>query len=101
MNGTNLRRAAAVFVLAGAAILLLVGGAGRAVAQSKVPDGGPLAKLPVAKDLDARLAQWKPLKEPFEMAGLNAHEIQMVSKLVEAANYLEQVYWRESDPEAL
>jgi hypothetical protein len=64
-------------------------------------DKGPLGELPVAADLDARLAKFKPIKMQFNPMGLSAREIQMVTKLVEAANYLEQIYWRESDPEAL
>ncbi len=107
MTGTNLRRGAAGFLVMAAVVILALGAVRFAAAQtgaaktSGVADGGPLAKLPVAKDLDARLAKFKPLKEPFDMAGLDAHEIQMVTKLVEAANCLEQIYWRQSDPEAL
>ena len=38
---------------------------------------------------------------PFETAGLSAREQQLVHKLVEACGYLESIYWRQSDPEAL
>jgi hypothetical protein len=38
---------------------------------------------------------------PFRTAGLSAREIQLVHKLVEACGYLESIYWRQSDPEAL
>src|SRR5207248_10072517 len=34
-------------------------------------------------------------------AGLNAREREMVQKLVEASQYLDNIYWRQSDPEAL
>ena len=55
----------------------------------------------VAPDLDARLARFKPIKMPFHQQALNPREIQLVHKLVEAANYIEQIYWRQSDPEGL
>jgi hypothetical protein len=55
----------------------------------------------VALDLDARLARFKPIKMPFHQEGLNPREIALVRKLVEAANYIEQIYWRQSDPEGL
>jgi hypothetical protein len=59
------------------------------------------AKPVVVADLDQRLAKFKPVDMPFHSEGLGAREIQMIHKLVEAANYLEQIYWRQSDPEGL
>jgi len=38
---------------------------------------------------------------PFRADGLNARERQVIHKLVEACGYLESIYWRQSDPEAL
>jgi hypothetical protein len=38
---------------------------------------------------------------PFRTAGLTVREQQLVRKLVEASGYLESIYWRQSDPEAL
>jgi hypothetical protein len=61
----------------------------------------PKSDQTVAVDLDARLAGFKPIKMPFHKQGLSAQEIQLVGKLVEAANYIEQIYWRQSDPEGL
>jgi hypothetical protein len=55
----------------------------------------------VAPDLDARLARFKPINMPFHQQGLNPREIQLVHKLVDAANYIEQIYWRQSDPDGL
>ena len=55
----------------------------------------------VAADLDARLARFKPIKMPFHQQGLTPREVGLVRKLVEAANYIEQIYWRQSDPEGL
>src|SRR3954470_12083291 len=55
---------------------------------------------PVA-DLDKRLAQWKPYPMSFDERALSARERQMVEKLVMAARYLEDIYWRQSDPAGL
>ena len=41
--------------------------------------------------LDERLAQWKPVEMPFNPAGLSARDRQMVDKLVEASQYLDDV----------
>src|ERR1700730_9237696 len=57
--------------------------------------------LKVAPDLDARLARFKPIPMPFHQQGLSPREIQLVHKLVAAANYIEQIYWRQSDPDGL
>jgi hypothetical protein len=38
---------------------------------------------------------------PFSTVGLSAREVKMVRKLVEAGQYLESIYWRQSDPEGL
>jgi hypothetical protein len=38
---------------------------------------------------------------PFHQEGLSPREVQLVHKLVDAANYIEQIYWRQSDPEGL
>jgi Peptidase family M49 len=55
----------------------------------------------VAADLDSRLARFKPIKMPFHAEGLSPKQIQLVHKLVDACNYIEQIYWRQSDPEGL
>ena len=59
------------------------------------------APLGVAPDLDARLAKIKPVEMPFDHAGLSEREQQMVAKLVDAANCIERIYWRQSDPGGL
>ena len=38
---------------------------------------------------------------PFDPAGLSAQEQKLIKKLVDACTHLEQIYWRQSDPEAL
>src|ERR1700688_1964836 len=60
-----------------------------------------IADLKDAPDLDARLARFKPINMPFHQEGLSPREIQLVHKLVDVANYIEQIYWRQSDPEGL
>ncbi|MGA8539606.1 MAG: Zn-dependent hydrolase [Terriglobales bacterium] len=67
---------------------------------SSAADGGP-AVLKVAPDLAQRLAKFRRVQMPFRTAGLTAREQQLVHKLVEACGYLESIYWRQSDPEAL
>src|SRR5215470_9879298 len=65
--------------------------------------GGPgiAASLGVAPDLDARLAKYKQLDMPFDRSGLSDREQKLVQKLVDAANRIEQIYWRQSDPVGL
>src|SRR5215470_15970997 len=55
----------------------------------------------VAPDLDARLARFQQFEMPFNRSGLSEREQQMVQKLVDAANRIEQIYWRQSDPDGL
>jgi hypothetical protein len=55
----------------------------------------------VAKDLPERLARWKKVEMPFHSQGLKPKEIQLVNKLVEANRDIEDIFWRQSDPEAL
>jgi hypothetical protein len=55
----------------------------------------------VAPDLDARLARFKPVKMPFNAAGLTARERQMIDQLVIALRQLENMFWRQSDPDGL
>jgi len=63
--------------------------------------GGAPANLKVAPDLEERLAKFRRVQMPFRTEGLSARDQQLVRKLVEASGYLESVYWRQSDPEAL
>jgi hypothetical protein len=57
--------------------------------------------LVVAPNLSAQLAKFKPVRMPFDASRLTPRERQMVGKLVEACQYLESIYWRQSDPEGL
>src|SRR6266480_586364 len=53
------------------------------------------------ENLAAQLAKFRPVQMPFSTNGLSSREVQMVRKLVEAGQYLESAFWRESDPEGL
>jgi hypothetical protein len=59
------------------------------------------ANLEVVPDLDQRLAKFRQVRMPFHSADLTARERELVEKLVDASRYLEEIYWRQSDPEAL
>lgn len=58
-------------------------------------------QLQVAPDLNEELAKFRRVPMPFHSEGLSAREQALVKKLVEASQYLEQIYWRQSDPEGL
>src|SRR5579859_1066999 len=52
-------------------------------------------------ELDQKLAQWKPVKVVFDSEKLTPREVKMVDHLVNACHYLEDIFWRQSDPEGL
>jgi hypothetical protein len=54
-----------------------------------------------APDLDQRLAKFQRVPMPFHSEGLNTREQALVKKLVEASQYVEDIYWRQGDPEGL
>jgi hypothetical protein len=53
------------------------------------------------ENVAAQLAKFRSVQMPFDTRGLSAREVQMVRKLVEAGQYLESAFWRESDPQGL
>ena len=59
------------------------------------------ARLQVVPDLKERLARFKEVQMPFHSEGLSAREKQLVLKLVDASRYLEDICWRQVDPEGL
>jgi hypothetical protein len=59
------------------------------------------ATVKVVPDLASRVAKFRSVQMPFQSAGLSVNERKMVTKLVEACQYLESIYWRQIDPEAL
>ena len=63
--------------------------------------GAISASLQVVPDLDRRVAQFARVEMPFHSAGLTPREVKMVEKLVDASRYLEEIYWRQIDPDGL
>jgi hypothetical protein len=59
------------------------------------------AGMKVASDLSERLSKLKRVSMPLPTASLTPRERRLVGKLVEASHYLEDIYWRQVDPEAL
>jgi hypothetical protein len=55
----------------------------------------------VVPDLPQRIAQFKPVRMPFDSAALSQAERQMIDQLVIALRELESIYWRQSDPVGL
>jgi hypothetical protein len=63
--------------------------------------GAESAGMQVVPDLDQRLAKFRRVEMPFHTAGLSAREVKMVGKLVDASRCLEEIFWRQIDPEGL
>ena len=63
--------------------------------------GAASGGMQVAPDLAQRLAKFRRVDMPFHSTGLTAREKKLVGKLVDASRYLEDIYWRQSDPEGL
>jgi hypothetical protein len=85
-----MKRAIAIAVLLCSAAVL---------AQPKVDVAAALKT--VTPDLDQRLARFKAVTMPYNAAALSQRERDMVDQLVVALRELENMYWRQSDPEAL
>jgi hypothetical protein len=66
---------------------------------SAAKDGQP-ANLKVVPDLAQRVAKFRRVQMPMP-TGLTETEQKMVDKLVDACRYLENVFWRQNDPDAL
>jgi tetratricopeptide (TPR) repeat protein len=88
----------AALLLAG---LCLPASLAQAPQKSLAKHSNALANVTVAKDLDERLSHYKSIPMPFNTAGLSAREVKLARKLAEAGQYLDDIYWRQSDPEAL
>ena len=84
-----------------ALLVLLMPPLTEAQTSRKAPPHGATPALKVVPDLAQRVAKFKPVEMPFRPEGLSPRERQLVDKLVEASRYIEQIYWRQSDPEAL
>ena len=56
---------------------------------------------PAGSDIAQRLSRWKRVPMPYDSSGLDARQKQVVDKLTGACQYLENIYWQQSDPEGL
>src|SRR5437763_14510309 len=71
-------------------------------AESFAETGNCVAlQKPLVAPVKAELLKFKQVRMPFNSAGLAPAERRMVLKLVEASQYLESIYWRQSDPEGM
>ena len=59
------------------------------------------AHMQVVPDLEQRLARFRLVHMPFDAPGLTAREQKMIAKLVDACRYLDDIYWRQVDPDGL
>ena len=59
------------------------------------------ADLHIASDLTQRLARFKQVQMPFHNGAYSPRELQLIAKLVDACRYLDDIYWRQADPEGL
>ncbi|MEJ2008516.1 MAG: Zn-dependent hydrolase [Acidobacteriota bacterium] len=83
-------------------IIVLLTGFSMACAEANVSNqrNGPRFGL-VAPNLAARLAKWRRVEMPFDDSGLTRKQRRVVDKLVDASRYLDDIFWRQSDPDAL
>lgn len=59
------------------------------------------AHFRVVSDLKQRLLKFREVNIPFRTADLTPREEKMILKLVDASRYLDDICWRQMDPEAL
>src|SRR5436309_5439378 len=59
------------------------------------------ARMEVVPDLEPRLARFRQVHMPFDASGLTAREQKMIAKLADACRYLDDIYWRQVDPDGL
>ena len=82
-------------------LCLLAGPQAKPQPKHNSQDVARSADMHVAPDLKQRLAKFRQVEMPFHSDGLSAQEKEMVQKLVKASRYLDDIYWRQVDPEAL
>jgi len=63
--------------------------------------GAASTGMHVVPDLDRRIAKWQKVRMPFRTKGLTPKQIRMVGKLVDACRALDEIYWRQNDPDGL
>jgi hypothetical protein len=59
------------------------------------------AHMQVVPDLERRLTRFRQVHMPFDASKLTAREQKMIAKLVDACRYLDDIYWRQVDPDGL
>ena len=79
----------------------LLAQAGRRAAPPPKTADKCLLKENVNEDIAAQVNKFKLVSMPFSVSGLTDNERKMVYKLVEASQFLESIYWRQSDPKGL
>ena len=93
-------------LVAAAACLAIAGLDVRAQRAGAPPDDLPRVDAAamlktVVPDLDRRIAQFKPVRMPFDPSVLSDRERHVIDQLVIASRALESMYWRQSDPAGL
>ncbi len=68
---------------------------------SRISGQSVSAHMQVVPDLERRLARFRQVHMPFDASGLTAREQKMIAKLVDACGYLDDIYWRQVDPDGL
>ncbi len=66
--------------------------------KKKAPAAGDLH---IASDLAQRLTRFKQVQMPFHNGDYSPRERQLIAKLVDACRLLDDIYWRQADPEGL
>src|SRR5919201_5620613 len=61
----------------------------------------PQAALQVSPNLSEQLKKWRVVRMSFDTKALSERERKMGEKLVDASRYLDDIFWRQNDPEAL
>src|SRR5258708_36226761 len=70
-----------------------------AVGQASKPSRS--RQMQVVPDLNQRLARFRQVHMSLDASELSSREKQMIPKLVDACRYLDDIYWRQVDPDAL
>ncbi len=71
------------------------------ISVSKLANQSRSAQMHVVPDLNQRLARFRQVHMAFNSSALTVREQKMIPKLVEACRYLDDIYWRQIDPDAL
>jgi hypothetical protein len=97
----RIKRWLLVFAFVIAVSLTSLAQAGRRAAPPPKTADKCLLKENINEDIATQVAKFKLVSMPFSVNGLSDQERKMVYKLVEASQFLESIYWRQSDPKGL